>query len=58
MSWLQKVSMSLCVLFGFAYCGWLAVSEGGRFFLPAGLIAVVGGVGLLVHRLMAVRREK
>ena len=53
----QRLSMAACVLFGFAYFGWIAWTEGWSFWLVAGLVALVGGVGFVVHRLMAATRE-
>jgi hypothetical protein len=56
MSWSQRISMTVCVLFGFLYFGWIAWTEGWSFWLVAGLMALVGAVGFVVHRVMEASR--
>lgn len=52
----QAISMAICVAFGFAYFAWIAFTEGWRFWLVASLVATVGAVGFVVHRVMAAGR--
>ena len=54
MSWSQKISMTVCVLFGFLYFVWVAWTEGWSFWLIALLVAIVGGGALVAHRLRGV----
>lgn len=48
----QVVSMAVCVAFGFAYFGWIAFTEGWRFWLVAALVATIGALGWAAHRAM------
>ena len=48
----QAISMSICVGFGFAYFGWVAFTEGWRFWLVVSLVATVGVMGWVAHRAM------
>jgi ABC-type multidrug transport system permease subunit len=57
MSWSQRISMSVCVLFGFLYFGWIAWVEGWSFWLVAGLMALVSVTGFAIHRLMEASRS-
>jgi hypothetical protein len=52
----QAVSMAICVAFGFAYFGWVAFTEGWRFWLVASLVATFATLGFVAHRVMAVGR--
>ena len=52
----QGISMAVCVAFGFAYFGWIAWSEGWRFWLVASLVAAIGAVGFVLHRVVGVSR--
>ena len=54
----QKLSMAICVLFGFVYFGWIAWSEGWGFWLLATLVSIVAGVGVLIHRTMDSMRQR
>lgn len=53
----QWVSMSVCVLFGFAYLAWLAWVEGVDFWAVAGLMAAFGAIAFLAHRIMGAKRQ-
>ncbi len=50
--------MTVCVLFGFVYLGWIAWTEGWGFWLVAGLAALVGLIGLVLHRAMDAARSR
>ena len=49
--------MTVCVLFGFLYFGWIAWTEGWSFWLVAGLMALVSAAGFAVHRVMEASRS-
>ena len=53
----QAVSMAVCVAFGFAYFGWVAFTEGWRFWLVASLVATFATLGFVAHRVMGVGRR-
>jgi hypothetical protein len=53
----QAVSMAVCVSFGFAYFGWVAFTEGWRFWLVASLVATFAALGFVAHRAMGVGRR-
>ena len=57
MSHWQRMSMAICVLFGFAYMRWVAWSEGSRFWLVAGVMAVFAIAAFVAHRVMAANRR-
>ncbi|HVR29747.1 MAG TPA: hypothetical protein VMS86_09460 [Thermoanaerobaculia bacterium] len=54
----QAVSMAVCVAFGFAYFGWVAFTEGWRFWLVASLVATFATLGWVAHRVMAAGRRR
>ena len=53
----QAVSMAVCVAFGFAYFGWVAFTEGWRFWLVASVVATFATLGFVAHRVMGVGRR-
>ncbi len=50
--------MSVCVVFGFLYFGWIAWTEGWSFWLVAGLTAIVSAAGFAIHRAMEASRPE
>ena len=54
----QAVSMAVCVAFGFAYFGWVAFTEGWRFWLVASVVATFATLGFVAHRVMGVGRRQ
>ncbi len=56
MSWTQKLSMAVCVLFGFVYVGWIAWTESWEFWIVASAVGAMFAVGYAIHRLMDAAR--
>ena len=54
---MQKTSMAVCVVFGFAYFGWIAWTEGWEFWVVASAVGLVFVLGFVVHRLMDAARN-
>ena len=48
--------MAVCVLFGFAYLGWIAWTESWGFWIVASAVGLVFALGFVIHRLMDAAR--
>ncbi len=52
------VSMTLSMLVGLAYLGWLAWTEGWRLWAVMGAMLLVAGIGGVVHLAMGLARSR
>jgi hypothetical protein len=52
------VSMTLSMLVGLAYLGWLAWTEGWRLWAVMGSLLLIAGVGGVVHMAMGMARNR
>ena len=52
------ISMTLSMLVGLAYLGWLAWTEGWRMWAVMGALLLIAGVGGVVHMAMGMARNR
>jgi hypothetical protein len=52
------VSMTLSMIVGLAYLGWLAWTEGWRLWAVMGVLLLIAGVGGVVHMAMGMARNR